>query len=98
SDQKLRTRCPPLMFLAGNPQPGLVNQGRRLQRLSRALMGHLVRCQPAQLFVNQRKQIRCGLTSLTRRRVVEGSSVVHSVERQDLIILTQSESRAPAST
>jgi hypothetical protein len=42
---------------ADEPQPGLVNQGSGLERVSRRFIDHLARGEPAQFFVDQRQQL-----------------------------------------
>src|ERR1700733_13823095 len=44
-------------FDADESQPGLVDQGRRLQRLARLLLGHFLNGQLAKFVVNQRQKL-----------------------------------------
>jgi hypothetical protein len=48
---------PPIRIDADQSQIGLVHQGRGLERLTRRLAGQLPSGQPAQLVVDQRKQL-----------------------------------------
>jgi hypothetical protein len=54
------------LFRAEQAEPGLVDQGGRLQCLSGPIVGHLCGRQSAQLLVQQRQQVlrRLGLTPL----------------------------------
>ncbi len=47
--------------MTDQPQIGLVDQGRGVERLPRRLPGQLVRRQPAQLLVDEREQLLGGL-------------------------------------
>ena len=49
-------------------QPGLVDEGSGLERLSGGFMGHPARSQPAQLLIDQRQQLlgRFGIAALDR--------------------------------
>ena len=50
------------VFVSDQPQPGFVNQGRGLERVSRRFIAHLARREPAQLLVNQRQQLTGAFT------------------------------------
>src|SRR6266436_2118595 len=56
---------------SGKAQPGLVNEGGRLQSLARSFTGHFVSCQAPELVIDQRKQFLRGIRiarSTTRQR------------------------------
>src|SRR5436309_6584140 len=50
---------------SGKAQPGLVNEGGRLQSLARSFTGHFVSCQAPELVIDQRKQFLRGLRIAT---------------------------------
>ena len=50
---------------SGKAQPGLVNEGGRLQSLARSFTGHFVGCQAPELVIDQRKQFLRGLRIAT---------------------------------
>ena len=58
---------PRRLAIGPEPQPGLVDQRGGLQGLAGRLLGHLVRGESAQLFVNQRQQFFRGRQFGTRR-------------------------------
>jgi hypothetical protein len=67
---ELRTTLPGHIPLIDEAQVGLVNQGRALQRVVRALSTQLPVCKPAQLCINQRHQLAEG-TLIARGPVEE---------------------------
>lgn len=52
---------PVLLLAAGEPDPSLMHERRRLEGLARLLLRHLGGGELAQLLVNQRQQLRCGI-------------------------------------
>ena len=54
-----------LLLLSGQPQPSLVHQRRRLERVPRRLLGHLVGGEATQFLVHERKE-RFGLPEFAR--------------------------------
>src|SRR5262249_20286421 len=62
--EKLDSPAPLLLVFADQAEPGLMNERRRLKRLSGRFPGHLARRQTAQFLVNQRKQLLggCGIS------------------------------------
>ena len=57
----MTTAIPVLLWVAGQPQPGFVHEGRWLQGLSRRLMGHFSRGELAEFLIDQRQQFRGGI-------------------------------------
>ena len=50
-----------MVLVTDQPEVGLVDQGRGLERLPRLLLGQLLRGQPAELVIDQRQQLLGGL-------------------------------------
>jgi hypothetical protein len=65
------------MLIGGlhQPQPGFVDERRRLQGVPGCFVRHSRGGQPAQLFVHERKQIIGGLRISSSRRVEELSDL-----------------------
>jgi hypothetical protein len=70
----------PARLVPGQAQPGLVNQGRGLEGVTRSLADHLERGQFAQFLINQRKQFVCGCGIAVSQAVEHARDVAHSQE------------------
>jgi hypothetical protein len=60
-EEEMLPAFPGHLAVAGDPQIGLVDQGRRLEGLARRLVGELLARQTAQFVVDQRQEISRGL-------------------------------------
>ena len=63
---------------SSQPEPGLVNEGRGLQRLAGGFAGHLVRRQLAQFLIHQRQQFLGGLRVALPNRFEHARDLAHA--------------------
>jgi hypothetical protein len=56
-DKEVRSVLEFRRLIADEPQPGLVDERSRLQRVSRRFTGHFARSEPTQFFIDQGQQL-----------------------------------------
>jgi len=59
--EEMLTVVPALVSVAGEPQPRLMDERRRLQGLAGGFVGHPGRREPPQFVIDQREQLLGGL-------------------------------------
>ncbi len=69
-----------LIFRAGQPQPRLMDQGRRLQRLSGPLLGHFVGRQFAPFLVHQLEKLLSSFAVAPLDAFQDAGDIAHAME------------------
>src|SRR5205814_3179814 len=89
--EEMRATIPLHIFVSCEPQPSLVHQRRRLQRLAGSFVRHFIGCEPAEFFIDEWKQFIGGIGIAFADSIENAREVAHLVTAVFWVSVSRSE-------